>query len=107
MTQSFPRFAKSITAPLQHVSRVAFAFVALLSSVYCALAYIPSIYYAFIQASFLGWMPVFARMQGVLFALTFAGVAVSLVNEHRNSAARRLSVEFAVFGAAFSSYLMW
>src|SRR5208283_4520508 len=34
-------------------------------------------------------------------------VAVSLVNEHRNSAARRLSVEFAVFGAAFSSYLMW
>jgi arylsulfatase A-like enzyme len=107
MTKGFPSFVKSITAPLQTVSRAAFAFVAVLSSMYCALAYIPSIYYAFIQASFLGWMPVFAHMQGILFALTFAGVAVSLVNEHRTSAARRLSVEFAISGAAFSAYLMW
>jgi arylsulfatase A-like enzyme len=54
----------------------------------------------------MGWMPVFARIQGFLFAFTFAGVAVSLLNEHRNSAARRLSVEFAICGAAFSAYLM-
>ncbi|HZD95375.1 MAG TPA: hypothetical protein VE133_14030, partial [Candidatus Sulfotelmatobacter sp.] len=65
-------------------SRASFAGTLLFSSIYCLLAYIPSTYYAFIQAPFLSWMPLFARIQPYLFIITFGGTALLLKNPFHN-----------------------
>ncbi len=58
----------------QLASTALFAALLLLSSMYCLLAYIPATYFAFIQSSFFLWMPAFAALQPVLFAITFCMV---------------------------------
>lgn len=91
-----------------HVAAAAsFVSVLLLSSMYCLLAYIPTIYYAFIQAPFQSWMPLFARLQPYFFAITFCGAAISVVSLFRNSTQRRLAVEFLIVGAAAGAYLLY
>lgn len=91
-----------------HVAAAAsFAGVLLLSSMYCLLAYIPTIYYAFIQAPFQSWMPLFARLQPYLFAITFCCTAVPVWSLFRNSKQKRMALEFLIFGAAAGSYLLY
>ena len=86
---------------------LSFAAVLFLSSMYCLLAYIPSTYYAFIQAPFLAWMPLFARLQPYLFAITFCGTAIPLWPGFRSGTNRGLIIEFWFIGILTSTYLVW
>lgn len=91
---------------LRLIAYTAFACVTLLSSMYCALAYVPVTYFAFIQAPFQGWLPAFARLQGYFFLITFVGAAVSLITDHGKSLVRGPVLEFSVFGVVASSYFV-
>ena len=84
-----------------------FAGVLLLSSMYCLLAYIPTIYYAFIQAPFQSWMPLFAHLQPYLFAITFCCTAVPVLSLFRSSTQKRMVLEFLIVGAAAGAYLFY
>ncbi|HEX7287014.1 MAG TPA: sulfatase-like hydrolase/transferase [Candidatus Angelobacter sp.] len=85
----------------------AFAVILFLSSMYCLLAYIPTTYYAFIQAPFQSWMPLFARLQPYLFTLTFCGAAFALRGRFGNASTRGIVLEFWFIGALASAYLIW
>jgi arylsulfatase A-like enzyme len=74
---------------------------------YCLLAYIPTTYFAFIQAPFLAWMPAFARLQPYLFTVTFCGAAIPLWERYRAGHDRRLILEFWLIGLLGSACLMW
>src|SRR5690348_6668808 len=82
-----------------------FSALLLLSSMYCLLAYIPATYFAFIQSSFFLWMPAFAALQPVLFAITFCTVVASSFTRFKNSTQRRLALEILVFGTIAAAYL--
>ncbi|MGC2695412.1 MAG: sulfatase-like hydrolase/transferase [Candidatus Angelobacter sp.] len=92
---------------LDHAGETAFALVLFLSSLYCLLAYIPTTYFSFIQAPFLSWMPVFARLQPYLFAITFCASAIPLRNRMRISQTRGLVLEFCLLGILGGMYLIW
>src|SRR6185312_7301478 len=77
---------------LQLASAGMFVAVLLLSSMYCLLAYIPATYFAFIQAPFLGWMPAFAALQPLLFAITFCLIVGSSFTTFQSSSQRRLAL---------------
>lgn len=94
-------------AALYLVASISFAGVLLLSSMYCLLAYIPSIYFSFIHAPFMGWMPLFARTQPYLFALTFCFVAIPRLTSLRHSRQKRLAIEVFSFGAGVGIYLFY
>jgi arylsulfatase A-like enzyme len=81
--------------------------VALVSSMYCLLAYIPSTYFAFIHAPFLNWMPMFAKAQPFLFSATFCWLAAVTYKAFRNTPQSRLAIEIITFGIAGSTYLLW
>jgi hypothetical protein len=74
---------------------------------YCLLAYIPTTYFAFIQAPFLTWMPAFARLQPYLFTVTFCGAAIPLWQHFRSGHDRWLILEFWFIGVLGSACLMW
>ena len=82
-----------------------FSALLLLSSMYCVLAYIPATYFAFIQSSFFSWMPAFAALQPILFAITFCMVVASSFSRFQNSTQRRLALELLVFGIIATAYL--
>lgn len=84
-----------------------FALVLFLSSMYCLLAYLPTTYFAFIQAPFQSWMPLFARLQPYLFAITFCWTAFSLRDHFRSAATRGIVLEFWVMGLFAGVYLIW
>lgn len=86
---------------------LSFVAVLVLSSMYCVLAYIPTTYFAFIQAPFLAWMPAFARLQPYLFTLTFCGAAILLWERFRSGHRRWLILEFWFVGVVGSAYLLW
>lgn len=90
---------------LQLASAGMFAAVLFLSSMYCLLAYIPATYFAFIQAPFLGWMPAFAALQPLLFAITFCLVIASSFTTFQNSSQPRLALLIVAFGICAVSYL--
>lgn len=89
----------------QLASTALFAALLLLSSMYCLLAYIPATYFAFIQSSFFLWMPAFAALQPVLFAITFCMVVASFFTRFQNSTQRRLALEILIFGIIATAYL--
>ena len=68
-------------------ARLFFLLVFTLSSFYCVLAYIPDTYFAFIQAPFQVWMPLFARFHPLLCwgAVLILFVSLWLERGHRSS----------------------
>lgn len=84
----------------------AFVLVLLVSSMYCLLAYVPTTYFAFIQAPFQAWMPAFAHWQAYLFALTFGALTIPVFVRFRSSIVRRLALEFLITGCVASVYLI-
>src|SRR5689334_5098691 len=82
-----------------------FSALLLLSSMYCLLAYIPATYFAFIQSSFFLWMPTFAALQPILFAITFCMVVASSLTRFQDSTQRRLALEILIFGIIATAYL--
>ena len=91
---------------LDSSASICFVLVGLLSSAYCLLAYIPTTYFAFIQAPFQSWMPAFSRVQPWLFTLTFAVTAVPVFKRLRASRTRWLAIEFLFSGTLASCYLL-
>jgi hypothetical protein len=89
----------------QLISVGSFSALLLLSSMYCLLAYIPATYFAFIQSSFFLWMPAFAALQPILFAITFCMVVASFFAGFRNSTQARLGLEILLFGLIAAAYL--
>ncbi len=92
---------------LRSACDLSFVAVLFLSSMYCLLAYIPTTYFAFIQAPFLAWMPIFARLQPYLFTITFCGAAIPLWERFRSGHDRRLILEFWFIGILGSACLLW
>lgn len=98
---------RGLSAALDLLAAASFAGAALLSSLYCVLAYIPSTYFAFIHAPFLSWMPLFARTQPYLFTVTFCGTAASTYRTLSTPLEKRLAWEVSLFGAALCAYLLY
>jgi len=48
----------------------------LLTSIYCLLAFLPYTFFALVKAPPYGWIPVFARHQGILYLATLAPLAI-------------------------------
>jgi arylsulfatase A-like enzyme len=101
------RSSQRLLAMFHPLAAAAFVAVLLLSSMYCVLAYIPTTYYAFIQAPFQSWMPMFARLQPYLFTIAFCGVAVQVWARVHNPAVHKLALEFLLLGITASVYLIW
>ena len=83
-----------------------FVLIAFLSSAYCVLAYIPTTYFAFIQAPFQSWMPFFARVQPWLFTFLFAGTLAEASKQVRVRRTRWLAFEFLFAGTLTAVYLL-
>jgi arylsulfatase A-like enzyme len=98
---------QSRSAALDFAATLSFSGVALLSSMYCLLAYIPSTYFPLIHTPFLSWMPVFAKTQPYLFLITFFVAAASILRRYGRSPQKRLALEIIALGGSTSAYLFY
>src|ERR1700745_3666222 len=68
-------------------ARLLFAALALLTSIYCLLAYIPDTYFAFIQAPFQPWLVALIRFHPYWYFIAFVLLSVSLIGDYRGGKA--------------------
>ena len=76
------------------VVRLAFVAFMLLTSIYCVLAYLPDTYFAFVQAPFQWWLPLFVRFHPYLYTVLFSLLTFALWTEQRRGLSRRFVLEF-------------
>jgi hypothetical protein len=81
-------------------TRLAFLLLALLTSVYCLLAYIPDTYFAFIQAPFQPWLVELIQSHAYLLSAVLVGLTLTLLAEYRTGQSRRMALQFIIFHAA-------
>ena len=86
------------------VVRLAFVAFMLLTSIYCVLAYLPDTYFAFVQAPFQWWLPLFVRFHPYLYAVLFSLLTFALWTEQRRGLSRRFALEFIFFHAAVAVF---
>lgn len=86
-------------------ARAAFGLLALLTSIYCLLAYIPDLYFAFIQAPFQPWLIKFIAWHAYIYCVLLAGLAVALLGSY-TGVVRRVAIELVAFHALFGIYFL-
>jgi len=86
-------------------ARVVFGAFALLTSIYCLLAYIPDLYFAFIQAPFQTWLVMFIAWHPYLYCVALAALAVALLRTY-SGITRRIAIELIGFHAIFGVYFL-
>src|SRR6266850_2998451 len=88
-------------------ARALFGIFALLTSIYCLLAYIPDLYFAFIQAPFQPWLVKFIAWHPYLYWVTLAALGAGLLQTY-SGVTRRMAIEFlgahAILGVYFLIY---
>ncbi len=88
-------------------ARAAFALFLFLTSVYCVMAYIPFIYFGFLQKPFLDWAPLWVKWHPHLYWTVLVAVSATLAEDFRRAGTRRLVVEFLVVHALAGVFLFW
>ena len=87
-------------------TRVAFGLLAVLTSVYCLLVYIPFSYYGFIHDPILWWLPSFVKFHAYLYGITLLAIAAALIPELRRPKTRASAGGFLLMNAVACFYLM-
>ena len=78
--------------------------LAVLTSLYCLLAYIPDTYFAFIQAPFQPWVVALIHFHPYLYLCAFLLLSLSMLSEYTTGGARRMVLEFVAFHAALAIF---
>ncbi|HYL16429.1 MAG TPA: sulfatase-like hydrolase/transferase [Terriglobales bacterium] len=86
------------------LTRLVFTSLLLLTSIYCLLAYLPDMYYAFIQAPFQPWLRWLIRFHPYVHAALLSLLGISLVLEKRRGEPGRVAWMFLVAQGAFAIY---
>ncbi|HYK50987.1 MAG TPA: sulfatase-like hydrolase/transferase, partial [Terriglobales bacterium] len=86
-------------------ARAIFGTFALLTSIYCLLAYIPDLYFAFIQAPFQPWLVMFIAWHPYIYWAALAALAVGLWQAY-SGVTRRLAIEFLGAHALLGIYFL-
>jgi arylsulfatase A-like enzyme len=88
-------------------ARAVFGIFALLTSIYCLLAYIPDMYFAFIQAPFQPWLVMFIAWHPYTYCVTLGALGVALLRTY-SGVTRRIAIELlgahAILGIYFLIY---
>jgi hypothetical protein len=85
-------------------TRLAFASLFLLTSVYCLLVYIPFAYFGFIRHPLMPWIPAFVRLQPYLLCAVLLLLASTLTAEFRTATTRRSAAAFVLLNLFFCAY---
>ena len=86
-------------------ARAVFGILALLTSIYCLLAYIPDLYFAFIQAPFQPWLVMFIAWHPYIYCAALAALGVGLLQTY-HGVTRRLAIELLGAHAVLSIYFL-
>jgi hypothetical protein len=89
------------------LTRLAFAALLLVTSVYCLLLYIPFTYFGFIHNPLLWWLPLFVRLHPILYGITLAGVIATLVPDAKSLRTRRSAIAFIIMQAGIALFLLF
>src|SRR6266850_7898822 len=73
-------------------SRALFGTFVLLTSIYCLLAYIPDLYFAFIQAPFQPWLVMFIAWHPYIYCVALGALGVALLRTY-SGVTRRIAIE--------------
>jgi len=84
-------------------ARVVFGTFALLTSIYCLLAYIPDLYIAFIQAPFQTWLVMFIAWHPYIYAVALTALGVALLRTY-SGVTRRIAIELLSAHAILGIY---
>jgi len=103
---SHPPFATAAAASFFLGTRLAFALLCFVTSLYCLLLYIPFSYYGFIRDPILWWLPAFVRLDAYLYGVTLSAVAVTLIPDLRKSETRVPVAAFLLVNALLSLYFI-
>jgi hypothetical protein len=88
-------------------TRLMYALLGLITSVYCMLAYLPDMYVSFIQAPLNPWLPEFIRLQPYIYGVVLLFLGITLFAERRTGRERRMVVEFLLAQAAVAIFFLW
>jgi hypothetical protein len=89
------------------LTRLAFALLTFVASVYCLLLYIPFSYFGFIHAPVLWWLPGFVHLYPRLLAVAFCAVVITLVPAFRIRATRFSALAFLLTSFGMCFYLSY
>ena len=84
-------------------ARALFGMFALLTSIYCLLAYIPDLYFAFIQAPFQTWLVIFIAWHPYIYGVCLAALGVALLRTY-SGVTRRIAIELLSAHAILGIY---
>ncbi len=86
-------------------ARAAFGIFAFLTSIYCLLAYIPDLYFAFIQAPFQTWLVKFVAWHPYIYCVTLGALGVAILRSY-SGVTRRIAIELLGAHAVIGIYLL-
>src|SRR5215469_2905319 len=82
------------------LARLCFAVFFLLTSAYCLLAYVPFTYHWVIECQLVSWTSAFVSFHPYLYFVAIGCGAITLVDDFRKRATKRLAVGFLCFHSA-------
>ena len=88
-------------------ARLIFALLGLITSIYCMLAYLPTIYVSFIQAPSYQWLAVLMRLHPYIFATVLLFLSLAIFAERRAGREGRMVLEFVGVQAAAAVFFLW
>ena len=86
-------------------ARAFFGIFALLTSIYCLLAYIPDLYFAFIQAPFQPWLVMFIAWHPYIYGVALGALGAGLLRTY-SGVTRRIAIELLAAHALLGIYFL-